>query len=1856
MSTCLPYIANISTNERVQEALTDIHDRIFTRLENSKLFRNYNGLPFLPVNQTRYIATKNLISRINSEYETTVVDTAFTKESGKEYMFVNVKFLAAQLIQAASSVQQRETDLGIDEFGDSVPMYKRTNQNRLQLESESLGREGISNILNRISDSLGVNHTIISSEEATELLKDTKYPYNGEPAFFYKGEVYLVEGKWNLDSKLHEIIHPFIRAIAKYNPELFNSLYKSATPEIQAVIAEVTESHPDLAEAALNGNVIPFMEEVLVRVIQNSAAEKILQQESKTWLQRFWTSLKGLFRKLFPATDLSNLNSNTTIEELSDILLSGNKIKIRDSHLSFVNPMFNRDFIPEMEKISDKDKFDNQIKLFYALLTSQLQTISKNKKLYDQLKSIVGKPEDGSPSPFFTAKGELKDAKQLLEIAGREKDKLLSFAEGISSVSTFLTQMLKHIDTLMEDKSVGEEYTIKAMRDASFIVNDWENMLEGVKKQLPVFDDGPLKGQINSILSTIKDINNKKHTWLTETGLTNLLVKDFEQNTFFQESLKKLRAEVEEQREKLKNGDKTILRKLRTNEALLEKIQPTPENITAWLSGQMGDSNGFSFFLESATSNPNLIVGGFANWYSKKRLSTENKISERVTRFSNKLQSIFDKATSFTRNEISKIFDVITDEETRGYVDNNNELKSEKIAVFANQYSGDYHYQVTKLNFDIQKEFDENGYSDKWAELKKLKSLFTSDYMFDEETDARVKARKFWEQSPLHLQVKKKRGDLYIVLNNLKKNLSKAVSDEEYESLKAEIILEERNLKNMGSTKDIYGNDKDDEGQLIAQIIKQYNDEFGGMYEQIEIRDSFNTQKELRIKQLLAQGIEEGSEEFNNKLNAWIRDNISVKLSEKFYEDRQNILGEIEKIIQKLPRDERDELDISKRWKDIFNLIQGFRDQDGQVIGNDLNLSQQDQIRKIEDEIFEIKSKFSKRNGLTVDENKELAKLTNIIDMGASLTDEDELAYNKLLAKMKKFGLSENDSVTLNKLYEILSEIQIRIPTSYYLDTINDKLGSVSGVSFRVDNENADYITSEEINPALNDADFKKWFLANHTLRNTFKKGIGPISIYQRSYSWSVVIPNDKDVMDSVTKGDYSNLIALNHPYVKITPTSQYFFSKLKEQYRTPKEVGVTIDNRGNWLPKPTSRSATEEQKKLMLQYDISFAKDDKFESKKYMDLLTNPSLKDYKDVLDTYKSFHIETQKEKAGYTKLWYDIPRRRKSNFEKLNMENVEKKVSELKGWWNTVNWFTKKETEDAFSRGEGNYDAASAVNYYVTTNLHGEQIAKIPIMFTQKIDVNELSQDLGNSLIQYGVSAEMNQMLHDINPIAEAFQDVLYTNKPQQVKVDKFGKIINAISKNLRKLNLPGIKVLSSTDESNMYKSFKNFYEREFLGIQKHYELGVGVDRFAGHLMKAGAVGALMLSPIASTKNYISGKIQITLEAITGKHFTGKDIIDGQTFFSTKVIPEISKDYYKLGNRGLYSQLFDLIDPLINYTDKVGERANISAKRDIATGKFLFSGQKMGEIAVQGSTAFIMMNHQMIDFTDPVTNEKSQIKMSDIYTLKDGVIQIKDGVDKEWDRDGDKFLQFKLRVQKVNERLQGAYAKENSAEIQRLTSGNLAIYMRKYFTPMFLNRFSHKRLQVAEGVVREGYYQTFYKTLRDMVEYRDVKNVWGNMKTEERANVMKTIAEMGYSMMFLMMISLLGFDSDDDDKYEKMKEMSWIQVYTIYQIMAIKSEAETFIPVFGMGLDEWMRNITTPSIAFNVMSKYKKLIQDFGFMMLGSDRAYYQQDYGVYDKGDAKFIADFYNLTGARNWLLVNDPMEGAKRYVMMSRRY
>jgi hypothetical protein len=1793
-----------------------------------------------------------------------------------------------------------------------VRIVQDRQQDMMQRASMAVGKDAFTNLADRLSKRLNVPYKIITASEAQKITEDSQIPYNGEGAFVYKGTVYVLEEALSLENAIHEFGHFFIRAIHKQSPYLVQKLYNELKNDSEGkeLVDYVNRKYADFdAEHR--------MEEVLVRALTLSGL-KMVDNEGNVLsrvVKKLLDAIKRIIKDLF-GISLKNLHPDTTLDQLAALMLSdeGGTIDLSNASLfSDAFPSFNRDIAQQLEKL-DSSNVKNAISSFYTVTKEHMDRLKEDRNL-SALREIFRNETNSTI---------IKDEKELLKMAEQfsqtlDQDRLAinSFAQAIEGLEVISTKMRQHVKDF--DYS-GSEYTtqqkIAIFRKYSFMAREWMQVLDSfnraIEKSSIANTNNPLSASVLASRSHFNFINNEIKEFYQKEGLTKIFKEEISSNIYYIKTIQEqkdrisglkevyfkeakaahpeLRFEIEEGRARAYKADgmpvlgkdmdkvaalfnKKVQDKLFKQVELLSRYELTEEKIGEYLAGLTGDTNPYSMYLESYSSNPDPIVGLFSTWFFQQKHKAQTKAQERLTKFENKVSRIM-KKLGYKPGDFQKIAQNLVQLETTYAGFEEGEHKDQKVWKLINQYANDkdgigWEYEAARLEKEVEQAKERVelpspiGGWDNYHKKKKALEEFKMKYMFDAESDKVKESRLFWLRDAITIKAKERRDE---IIQQMRENRFKDLTrDEVLEKIEQNKHLRRR-LSQLSALRNEDGSEKPEEDLKIALAIKEHYEKYGDLYQDLEINGLFEANlasfREQTIDELLQKPEYESidavisSREFKSKIQNWYRENIRISNSPAFYEERQKSIDIIKSITAKISDEKlRGELDIGERWQQIIDISRGFRDEDGQPIGTDMSQERIKAIRKLQEEINDIKEEMRAITGLEEDEDIRFHELSVRYRSGDLLTSREYREYKALKDKRNDL-ISEEDQRALKEAFDDLKALQTKVSTPYYANKVNSFL-SKQGSDIVVTPFNANSLLEQyEIEPLLQqDPEFKKWWDQNHILVSAWDPQLETtIEKYERLYIWNRYVPNDEMFQTLLETENFEGLINYKSPYITIQKSSEYYFRALKPEYEVQKKTGITVDNRGKWLPRPTEASATTEQKEYMREKGISFADDNRFENKRYLQMRTEE--KDNFELLQAYTDFHLETQQSLQKYARLGLEIPRMRKNVVESVNLETLSERPKE---WWkNLSNWagamFGRK--IDDYELGTGNYDPKAEASAYTLTDIFGNQIASIPIKYKTMLDPELVSMDIGKAVSMYAVSAETNKMLHEISPIANALKETLVDN-PVKDNTKNSKKIID--------LAVNG--VMSVTQRPNQRGTYRrlqaieNFLERELEGVENIQQFGAGGEKAAHMLMKIGAIGSLGLNVFAAIKNDIAGNVQNGMEAVLGNNIDTSSLLRSQAEM-VKLTGALTQDYYKIGDKSLMTQLFMLFDPMNTFDQRAGTNFSKTVLRDALQGRFIMAGQKFGELHIQGGAWLAMMAHQKVE-TSEVGEDGKPILISylDAWEMgEDGVIKLKDNVSKKWDKGGKNFLQFVTRMNKVNEFNQGAYSDESQPEVARYTLGKLFLFMRKFFIPGIMNRFSKERFNYAMGEYKGGYWRPFFEAARQAAKgniksVEDLKTIYTH---QELRMMMRMFSEVGFVALLGLLIAATGFDDDDEDKYEKLREKSWIHNFLLYQIMMIKSETETFIPFPGMGVNEAVRLLGTPTIAFTTFRRWVKVGQDFLWWVSGEPDAYYQQDSGIYEEGQLKLWADILNIVGWKNFAYLTDNQdltEGIKQYVQMQRR-
>jgi LysM repeat protein len=231
---------------------------------------------------------------------------------------------------------------------------------------------------------------------------------------------------------------------------------------------------------------------------------------------------------------------------------------------------------------------------------------------------------------------------------------------------------------------------------------------------------------------------------------------------------------------------------------------------------------------------------------------------------------------------------------------------------------------------------------------------------------------------------------------------------------------------------------------------------------------------------------------------------------------------------------------------------------------------------------------------------------------------------------------------------------------------------------------------------------------------------------------------------------------------------------------------------------------------------------------------------------------------------------------------------------------------------------------------------------------------------------------------------------------------------------------------------------------------------------------------------------------------------------------------------------------------------------------------------------------------------------------------------------------KFNEVKRRIYSANKKLNGTMSKIDSPMAEKYMLYDIFTFSRKFGTGMFLSRYQMDssgetlgdRLsgEVWDWDLNEtsnGKYISFIRTTLDLI--KDFKTYYPLMTVDEKRAAREVIMEGMMLFITGLLVSLLfGYSAGDEDRFKKLKERQerygvagWLANHALYQLIMVQRENQSFIPIPGVGADEWLDFTETSTIVVGpTLSLYSKILVDLGLILTGSDKAVYKQEVGPY----------------------------------------
>lgn len=177
----------------------------------------------------------------------------------------------------------------------------RPNQSDSQRVAQASG--SLSRFIDNIKSKFNLNVNYITEFQAREILSKYNLSLDNRNAFVLNGQIYLIEGRVNEKSLLHEVGHLIIEIIYDQNKPLFEGLKKQITPELfeRAKLRVVDPNNPD--------------------DIFKEAMAIYIEEYEKGFIERVWSFLSNLFS--FIKGEKLDINRLSSLENIVDAIMTG---------------------------------------------------------------------------------------------------------------------------------------------------------------------------------------------------------------------------------------------------------------------------------------------------------------------------------------------------------------------------------------------------------------------------------------------------------------------------------------------------------------------------------------------------------------------------------------------------------------------------------------------------------------------------------------------------------------------------------------------------------------------------------------------------------------------------------------------------------------------------------------------------------------------------------------------------------------------------------------------------------------------------------------------------------------------------------------------------------------------------------------------------------------------------------------------------------------------------------------------------------------------------------------------------------------------------------------------------------------------------------------------------------------------------------------------------------------------------------------------------------------------------------------------------------------------------------------------
>jgi len=1523
------------------------------------------------------------------------------------------------------------------DFASSSAFGEVWSSNEITLDQSNLSaRKATAQMMNRLSESLGVQHRVVSREEARMLTANRQNPYVNQKAFFLDGVVYLVGENITEDTVFHEFSHPFVRALSAQNPNLLDNLYRSLqqTEEGRQIIEEAINETEGLPEWMT-------VEEAVVKALskawQDQHNNKVSSGGFASWIEDMLFALRQMFRALFGITSsVENLDVNTSLIDLAKMLENGGRFNLDMENASpdeiVAYAASQKEMIDDMEKLPNK-VIQSQINDFHEMISRQIKSMKANKDHKGLVDALTDEFNRGILQEIKANLGKYETlinnaADRVLEDSDNARAHAAAFVDNLQR----LHKALKHIKDEIDKLAHNNQDTVENVARLTYfnnLLSYWGKFATEMEQSMldnNIAVDSPLFALVSSIQTAIKAAN-KNAGIINEEGVLDVLWEQIEPMVKQVEARYKQLIEhatrtgqdwIKNKYEKEYKAMSLVGRELQPGESLRDVVR---ETLRKTMKGQLGDAHFLNSFLEGYLYNQDPIISSFASFVKSGVTEALQNSQTRYNDFARDMQPLL-AALGYNPSNIGKLGSQVTFVDRVGGIE---KVEGKRVFTTKMRHSfisphKDYRFVMGMFDFEIEsakRTYNETGLNEDRLKLRRLqqqKRVHLRTHFHQENVPAFYERERMFDDGIGQIAYEA-RQKLYSEMEALEKSITGTPDQEEAElNILDELDVIQSKIRQLHSLRDDDGvlkvalnpNDPSYDATKdlnVAERLRAYRAASLEFFEDKPREGVFENALKRWEQKMLNDGFVKGApgsterDAWDKERQRWLDKNTRVKLKDSFYQERERILGVIARITSFIPKTQGADEDIALKWAEIIDVVSPNRDEDGQPVGSQVSETRIQRVKDLQKMIQEIKDKQESLSGLTKDERRLRSILYSNKKNGIQNSPADEQTLKDLNDKRDAF--MKNSPITplmldeLNKAYADLANLQSKEPTEYYITTVNRLLTAENRNDLKLlygfsefDETTASMLVDQmkvKTMIGMKNQAFKEWYDKNHLDKDTWddaQKKYVPGK--ERLYVWSVIRPLDSTHYETTgvmqEDGTIEEIMGI--------PSRRYFMRKVKDEYKTWNQpyngVGVTVDNQRNPLPLLAEHGGIEGRQDVMIgDISVNF---EYINPEYYRIKRQEPALF---AVLEKMKEHHLAAQSGLGRGSKLWMDIPRFRKQGLEIVRAADKDTPTTLWKRLidWIKSFWFKMK---DDYDQGLNWQDDATLVN----ADMWDEEDKGIPMQGLSDLSLEETSLDVTTSMMRYMLSGERHKVLRKMNPIAKALKNIVSSPESAIQQIGTANKSIWQRTGLFHPTTKKGKSVRAAAIE--------NLYEREFQGIRMK---GWGSDNKQVQAISSAIFGRASFAFFAlnipsALKNSMGAQFQTMLEAAGGAHVAPSSIPKGLTW-ATNLMAKTSMHVYNHGNKPLEIQLSEIFDVAQGrFEEKFGEGMSRTIFKDAVSTGPLYNFRKWSELHAAHTLHGAMLYTQMVEQTTNGT--KRMIPYAEAWQLIDGQITLKPGIDPEW----------------------------------------------------------------------------------------------------------------------------------------------------------------------------------------------------------------------------------------------------------------